>query len=137
LLSVHLAYRFADAGYSLKKSWAFEERRGSRSFGSPGIGVGAMPRSSGRPRIGAGQIALLVALAALLIITGVWAAYVWNASSDVPMSVHGWIALGLGTFFSLVIGCGLMALMFFSSRSGYDDAASPHFEKRREDEDGS
>ena len=96
-----------------------------------------MPRSSGRPRIGAGQIALLVALAALLIITGVWAAYVWNASSDVPMSVHGWIALGLGTFFSLVIGCGLMALMFFSSRSGYDDAASPHFEKRREDEDGS
>jgi hypothetical protein len=53
------------------------------------------------------------------------------------MSVHGWIALGLGTFFSLVIGCGLMALMFFSSRSGYDDAASPHFEKRREDEDGS
>jgi hypothetical protein len=27
---------------------------------------------------------------------------------------HGWIALGLGTFFSLLIG-GLMALMFSSS----------------------
>ncbi len=41
------------------------------------------------------------------------------------MTKHGWIALGLGTFFSLVIGCGLMALMFFSSRSGHDEVADP------------
>jgi len=27
----------------------------------------------------------------------------------------------LGIVFSLVIGCGLMALMFYSSRHGYDD----------------
>jgi len=47
------------------------------------------------------------------------------------MGKHGWIALGLGTFFSLVIGCGLMALMFFSNRSGHDDAADP-FRKSRE-----
>jgi hypothetical protein len=40
-----------------------------------------------------------------------------------------WITLGLGTFFSLVIGCGLMALMFFSSRSGHDEVADP-FRKR-------
>jgi hypothetical protein len=51
------------------------------------------------------------------------------------MSKHGWIALGLGTVFSLVIGCGLMALMFFSSRSGHDEAAAPKFmERRQEDE---
>jgi hypothetical protein len=48
------------------------------------------------------------------------------------MDKHGWIALGLGTFFSLVIGCGLMALMFFSSRSGHDEAATPKFMKRSE-----
>jgi hypothetical protein len=29
----------------------------------------------------------------------------------------------LGIVFSLVIGCGLMALMFYSSRHGYDDPA--------------
>ncbi len=46
------------------------------------------------------------------------------------MSKHGWIALGLGTFFSLLIGCGLMALMFFSSRSGHDEVADPF--RRRE-----
>jgi hypothetical protein len=72
-----------------------------------------------------GQIALIAALIALLILTGIWAMIVWNAAGDVVMDKHGWIALGLGTFFSLLIGCGLMALMFFSSRSGYDDAADP------------
>ncbi|MGD9980327.1 MAG: hypothetical protein AB7H66_13615 [Hyphomonadaceae bacterium] len=37
------------------------------------------------------------------------------------MSVHGWIALGLGTFLSLAVGGGLMALVFYSARKGYDD----------------
>jgi hypothetical protein len=50
---------------------------------------------------------------------------VWNSSSDVVMDKHGWIALGLGTFFSLLIGCGLMALMFFSSRSGHERREPP------------
>lgn len=72
-----------------------------------------------------GRILVVLVLVALLGVTGVWAVTVWNASGDVTMGKHGWIALGLGTFFSLVIGCGLMALMFFSSRSGHDDAADP------------
>ena len=78
-----------------------------------------------------GQVSLLVILLALLGLTGVWAISVWNATSDAVMDKHGWIALGLGTFFSLLIGCGLMALMFFSNRSGHDDAADP-FRERRE-----
>ncbi len=49
------------------------------------------------------------------------------------MGKHGWIALGLGTFFSLLIGCGFMALMFFSSRSGHDDAADPFRKQERRD----
>jgi hypothetical protein len=35
-----------------------------------------------------------------------------GTSVDVQMSVHGYIAMILGIVFSLVIGCGLMALMF-------------------------
>jgi hypothetical protein len=73
---------------------------------------------------------LLAALSAILIMTIVWAVAVWTSSNDVPMSKHGWIALGLGTVFSLVIGCGLMALMFFSSRSGHDELADP-FRRRK------
>jgi hypothetical protein len=30
----------------------------------------------------------------------------------------------LGLLFSLLVGCGLMALMFYSSRHGYDEAAA-------------
>lgn len=55
-----------------------------------------------------------------------------DTSEDVVMDKDGWIALGLGTFFSLVIGYGLMALMFFSSH-GCDEAATPKFMKRREE----
>jgi uncharacterized membrane protein YiaA len=71
------------------------------------------------------QVAGLSALIVILTGTVIWAVAVWNASSDVEMSKHGWIALGLGTFFSVLIGCGLMALMFYSHRSGHDDSADP------------
>ncbi|KQT12888.1 MULTISPECIES: hypothetical protein [unclassified Bradyrhizobium] len=83
--------------------------------------------------ISTGQIILLVVLSAVLILTGVWGFSVWSASTGVEMGKHGWIALGLGTFFSLLIGCGLMALMFFSSRSGHDEAADP-FRHRQPDD---
>jgi hypothetical protein len=52
-----------------------------------------------------GQIALLSLLTLLLILTGFWAVTAWNSAGDIEMSKHGWIALGLGTFFSLLIGC--------------------------------
>jgi hypothetical protein len=42
----------------------------------------------------------------------------WDASA---MSIHGWIALTLGTLLSLAVGGGLMALVFHSARRGYDD----------------
>src|SRR3954454_4984267 len=90
------------------------------------------PKSTRRASPSGGQFVLLGALAAILIVTIVWATTVWTSSNNIPMSKHGWIALGLGTFFSLVIGCGLMALMFFSSRSGHDEAATPKFVQRRE-----
>lgn len=80
-----------------------------------------------------GQFVLLGVLLAILILTIVWGTTVWTSSDEIPMSKHGWIALGLGTFFSLIIGCGLMALMFFSSRSGHDEVANPKFMKRRDE----
>jgi hypothetical protein len=50
----------------------------------------------------------------------------------VHVSEHGYIAMALGIFFSLVIGIGLMTLVFYSSRAGYDEP--PH---RFGDRDGS
>jgi hypothetical protein len=77
-----------------------------------------------------GNILLLGILLFLFGLTAIWSVAAWNSAGDVEMSKHGWIAMGLGTFFSIVIGCGLMALMFYSSRTGRDDAADP-FRRRR------
>ena len=75
-------------------------------------------------KISLGTLFLMGILVAILIAAVIMATMVWTNSTAV-MNKHGWIALGLGTFFSLLIGCGLMALMFFSSRSGHDEAADP------------
>jgi hypothetical protein len=63
---------------------------------------------------------LILPLLVLLSVTLWWAVHAWNAV-DVEMSIHGYIAMILGIVFSLVIGCGLIALMFYSNRHGYDE----------------
>jgi TRAP-type C4-dicarboxylate transport system permease small subunit len=68
-----------------------------------------------------GGITVTAVLLAILAATIWWAWQGWTAHSDVQMSVHGFIAMGLGIFFSLFFGFGLMALTFYSSRQGYDD----------------
>jgi hypothetical protein len=65
-------------------------------------------------------IVLIIALVAILVLAILWAIYAWN-SVDVEMSVHGYVAMILGIIFSLVVGCGLMALVFYSNRRGYDE----------------
>lgn len=69
------------------------------------------------------KYSLLIPLVALLIATVWFAVYSWNAIEGPPIPVEGRIAMWLGIVFSLVIGCGLMALLFYSSRHGYDEAA--------------
>lgn len=61
---------------------------------------------------------LIVSLGSILAVVLFGTLTGWDASA---MSIHGWIALGLGTVLSLVVGGGLMALVFYSARKGYDD----------------
>jgi hypothetical protein len=61
---------------------------------------------------------LTVVLGGLLAVVTFGVLTDWNASY---MSIHGWIALTLGTVLSLAVGGGLMALVFHSARKGYDD----------------
>lgn len=70
-------------------------------------------------------VALLVGtLGSILAIATVLAVNLWAGTGDVAMSVHGYIAMAVGAVATLALGGGLMALVFFSSRHGYDDAAS-------------
>ena len=43
-------------------------------------------------------------------------------ASQGPLYAHMVVATILGVFFSMVLGCGLFALAFFSDKSGHDDA---------------
>ncbi|MBU6464401.1 MAG: hypothetical protein KGL35_29345 [Bradyrhizobium sp.] len=81
-------------------------------------------------RIGIGQGIILAFLLALLIGTGIFAISAWTSTGNVVISEQGWLAIGLGTFFSLIIGCSLVALTFYSSRHGYDDAVDEFRDSR-------
>jgi hypothetical protein len=71
------------------------------------------------------RILLIVFLLALLGGVGYFA---WSglAMPGEAMPTQGYVALAIGVVFSLVVGVGLMALLFFSSRRGYDEP--PHYE---------
>jgi hypothetical protein len=66
-------------------------------------------------------ILVAVPLFAILAAAFWYAASAWMSLSGPPMPTTGYVALALGVIFSLLIGCGLMALLFYSSRHGYDE----------------
>ena len=73
-----------------------------------------------RGRLGpAGWIAVVV-LVGFLMGAILYAAHTWNSLSGVSMPVSGWIFMVMGAVVTLVVGAGLMALVFYSSRKGRD-----------------
>jgi hypothetical protein len=67
-----------------------------------------------------GVLALLAMLGASLY----YAYGLWFAVDAPDMPVGLYVAMVLGVLFSVVVGAGLMALVFYSSRRGYDERAS-------------
>jgi hypothetical protein len=72
-------------------------------------------------RLGVGAWIVIVVLVSLLVlaIVGVW----YSGTDDLAAGVSGpgYLAMILGMVFTLAVGIGLMGLIFFSSRRGYDD----------------
>lgn len=71
-----------------------------------------------------GTVALIAALFAILAAALWFAARAWLSVTGPPMPFVGYFAMFLGIVVSLVVGCGLMALLFYSSRHGYDEPPS-------------
>ncbi|MCG8503056.1 MAG: hypothetical protein MI755_00495 [Sphingomonadales bacterium] len=69
-------------------------------------------------------ILLIIVLGAALIGVSLFAIDRWQSLADVEISTAGTIALALGLILTFGLGVALMALVFYSSRKGYDDAAS-------------
>lgn len=70
-----------------------------------------------------------IAVAAVLMVV---AALVFLRLMD-AWSVHSVIATILGVFFSILLGCGLFALAFFSDKSGYDEDVSSATSRRKDE----
>ncbi len=66
-------------------------------------------------------LTIIVTLATLLGLVIYGAVELWTALEDTAISVHGWIALGAGVLVTFALGAGLMFLVFYSNRRGYDD----------------
>ncbi|SDI31086.1 hypothetical protein SAMN05216338_102066 [Bradyrhizobium sp. Rc2d] len=67
---------------------------------------------------------LVIFLLGMLAAVGYFAYSAMAIEGD-PIPAEGYWALALGAGFSLIVGVGLMVLLFFSSRRGYDEP--PHF----------
>jgi hypothetical protein len=72
-------------------------------------------------------------VAALLSAAVMAVAYsAWRSLADVAMSTSGYVAMVLGALATLAVGAGLMGLVFWSNRKGFDERAGarPEFERR-------
>jgi len=75
------------------------------------------------------SVLLAVVLGTLLVATAAVSLWVWDELGSTEIGVQGYIALSLGAVATLVIGGGLMGLVFYSSRHGYDERAGRDPEK--------
>ena len=80
-----------------------------------------------------GTIALVVTLLGLLAGSMWFAVHTWMSVEGPPMPATGYVAMTLGVVFSVVIGSGLMGLIFYSNRHGYDEPS--HEEPRHSPDD--
>ena len=79
-----------------------------------------------------GTWSVVAVLMAILAAAVVFAYQGLTVHGDMTLPASVDIALGLGVFFSLLFGVGLMALMFYSSRAGYDNP--PQIESEHPDD---
>jgi hypothetical protein len=69
-------------------------------------------------------VAIAATVMAIIIAVSV---FNWLAIGSSGIDLNGWIALILGVLVTLAVGIGLMALIFISSRRGYDDPPDRNF----------
>ena len=68
----------------------------------------------------------LTAFIAVIMLIGI-ALYAYLFVGDLGLSVNGYIALIAGVVGTAALTVGLMSLLFFSDRAGYDDEAGERF----------
>ena len=93
-----------------------------------------MKTPQARGRAGRFLLALGLAVVIAAVATLGLAGY-WRLIGGGPMSVHGWIAMGLGVLGSVGLSWLLMSLAFRSDREGWDDQVDNRLDPGREEAD--
>jgi hypothetical protein len=75
-------------------------------------------------KISFGIAALAAALLGILAISVWYASRAWTSVAGPPLPIQGYVTMILGVVFSVALGSGLMALVFYSNRYGYDEQAN-------------
>jgi flagellar basal body-associated protein FliL len=72
---------------------------------------------------GGGKLArwVVIMVLSVLLVAACILGYLGWTSTDTKVPEAGYVALVFGVVFSLLVGAGLMALVFYSSRKGYDE----------------
>jgi len=79
---------------------------------------------------------VVIAVLSVLLVAACILGYLGWTSTDTSVPASGYVALVLGVVFSLVVGAGLMALVFYSSRKGYDEPVVLVQEPESDPDDG-
>jgi hypothetical protein len=72
-------------------------------------------------RLGVGSWIILIVLVSVSFATGAVVYFGWRLADGVDVPISGYLAMAGGVIVSLAVGFGLMALIFYSSRKGYDE----------------
>lgn len=74
-----------------------------------------------------GTVLVVVVLLGMLAATAMVGWWAWQEIGDVQIGIHGMIALIAGATATFLLGVGLMWLVYYSNRRGYDDRAGKDF----------
>ena len=79
-------------------------------------------RHGAPPYMTAMRTFLIIAPLFAILALAIWfAGAAWAHLGGDAIPLYGYVAIGGGVLVSLLVGGGLMALVFYSSRHGYDD----------------
>ncbi|MGH6683764.1 MAG: hypothetical protein ACRECA_07550 [Pseudolabrys sp.] len=73
---------------------------------------------------------IIFGLFALLAVAIWFAGAAWERFGGDAIPIYGYVAIAGGILFSLLTGGGLMALVFYSDRHGYDDLSGGDDQQR-------
>jgi hypothetical protein len=79
------------------------------------------------------RIALIAGVALFLGVIAAAIVPMWISTAGMGLSGSGYAAVFLMIVFCFAVGGGLMFLIFYSARNGYDDAAHLGASKRQDD----